>query len=312
MAAIVETHRLTRVFTRSRPPKVAVDGVDLRVEHGTIYGLIGPNGAGKSTLVALLCTLVTPTSGTALVAGHDIRRDPDRVRRAISLNFGGERAFYYRLRLQQNLEFFAALHGLSRGETARRVQAALERTGLWQDRRTYYSDCSTGMKKRLNFARALMLDAPLYICDEPTTGVDVDSSAQLRAILRELRQAGRSVLLVSHNLDEVAALADSVALMHHGRIVHEDTPEGFRRLIAPREISLELSGPSEVLIAELGALPGVDAVDREDGRLRLRTAAPEQTMASVLSVVHRLGLAPTGIQVVRPDLAEVFRHLVGS
>jgi ABC-2 type transport system ATP-binding protein len=210
-----------------------------------------------------------------------------------------------------HLEFFAALYGFDRRETARRVQAALERTGLWEERRTYYSDCSTGMKKRLNFARSLLRDAPVHICDEPTTGVDVDSGLRLRSILHELREAGRTVLLVSHNMEEVAALADRVGLMHHGRIVHEDTPDGFRRLIAPRELLLELiDPPSADLLADLRALPCVERVSHSQLDIRVAAADPERVMSDVIAVLHRRSVLVSAVQVVRPELADVFRHQV--
>jgi ABC-2 type transport system ATP-binding protein len=307
---MIETRGLTRVFKRN---KLAVDRVDLCVQAGTIYGLIGPNRAGKSTLVAMLCTLLVPSSGSAEVAGHDVWREPREVRRAISLNFGGERAFYYRLTLEQNLEFFAGLHGLNQRQTTQRMTEALERIELWHERGIRYAECSTGMKKRLNFARALMLDAPLYICDEPTTGVDVDSSLRMRGILREMREQGRTLLLVSHNLEEVGALADRVGLMHQGRLIHEDTPEGFRSLVAPREISLEFVGDVERrFLDDLRTLPDVHGIDRLDGRVLLRTANPERTIAHVIDLVRQRQVPVSGVQVVRPDLAEVFRYLVGS
>ncbi|MDP2660434.1 MAG: ABC transporter ATP-binding protein, partial [Dehalococcoidia bacterium] len=151
---MISTHDLTRVFGS----KLAVDRVNIDISRGEIYGLIGPNGAGKSTLVALLCTLVIPTSGTATVNGSDIIRDCRRVRDSISLNFGGERSFYWRLNALQNLEFFAVIHGLSRREAQVSTQAVLERLGLWEDRRIPFGQFSGGMKKRLNLARAMMLD----------------------------------------------------------------------------------------------------------------------------------------------------------
>ncbi|MBI4494196.1 MAG: ABC transporter ATP-binding protein [Chloroflexi bacterium] len=314
---MIQTFGLTRVFSRVQPPKVAVDHVDLAVDRGIIYGLIGPNGAGKSTLVALLCTLVTPTEGTALVNGHDLRREEREVRQAIALNFGGERSFYWRLTVQQNLEFFAAIHGLGAVEAGTRVQAALERTGLWDDRRLRFGECSGGMKKRLNLARALMLDRLIYMCDEPTTGVDPDSALRIRAILRELRERGKTVLLVSHNLEEVGALADRVGLMQSGRIIHEDTPTGLRGLIAPREIAIEL-GPGEgpepppAFLADLAALPGVEAVERQDGRLLVRAQAPERAISAVVGLVSRHALPISELRVVRPGLAEVFHYLVGG
>ena len=302
---MITTHDLTRSFG----PKLAVDRVNITINRGEIYGLIGPNGAGKSTLVALLCTLVTPTSGTATVSGFDIIGDTRRVRDSISLNFGGERSFYWRLNALQNLEFFAAIHGLDRLESRALTRAVLERLGLWEDRNVRFGEFSGGMKKRLNLARALMLDRPVYLCDEPTTGTDPASALRMREVFHELKGKGKTILLVTHNLEEVTELCDRVAMMTGGRTVHEDTPEGMRRLIAPEAIGIELADGRRDISASLLALPFVRRVQGDGTAFTVYTDAPERDVSALIDWLSREGIPALQVGVVRPRLQDVFVKL---
>ncbi|HLB11842.1 MAG TPA: ABC transporter ATP-binding protein [Dehalococcoidia bacterium] len=303
---MITTHDLTRSFG----PKLAVDRVNITINRGEIYGLIGPNGAGKSTLVALLCTLVTPTSGTATVSGFDIIGDTRRVRDSISLNFGGERSFYWRLNALQNLEFFAAIHGLDRLESRALTRAVLERLGLWEDRNVRFGEFSGGMKKRLNLARALMLDRPVYLCDEPTTGTDPASALRMREVFHELKGKGKTILLVTHNLEEVTELCDRVGMMSRGRMVHEDTPEGMRRLIAPEAIGIELADGRRDMSASLLALPFVRRVQGDGTAYTVYTDAPERDVSALIGWLSREGIPALQVGVVRPRLQDVFVKLV--
>lgn len=300
----------TESLTRNFGAKIAVNHVDLSVDRGEIYGLIGPNGAGKSTLVALLCTLVVPTSGTAAVNGFDIVRENRGVRDSISLNFGGERSFYWRLNAFQNLEFFAAIQGLSREETATRTKAALDRMGLWADRRTPFGQFSGGMKKRLNLARAIMLDRPVYLCDEPTTGTDPASAMQMREVFQELKERGKTILLVSHNLEEVTELCDRVGMMSGGKIVHEDTPDGMRRLVRPQAIGIDLADGRRDIPDRLAALPFVRRVETEGNSIRVFTEQPEQDVTELLRWLAEEEVPALQVGVIRPRLQDVFVKLV--
>lgn len=297
-------------LARSFGSKVAVDRVTLAIDRGEIYGLIGPNGAGKSTLVALLCTLVVPTSGTATVNGFDINKESRQVRDSISLNFGGERSFYWRLNAVQNLEFFASIHGLGKNEAMAATQAVLEQMGLWADRRTPFGQFSGGMKKRLNLARALMLDRPVYLCDEPTTGTDPASALRMREVFHDLKRKGKTILLVTHNLEEVTELCDRVGMMNEGRIIHEDTPEGMRRLVRPEAIGLELADGRADLPERLLGLPFVRRVEGDGATLKVYTEAPEQDVTAVLSWLVQEGVPTLQVGVIRPRLQDVFIKLV--
>jgi len=310
----LETRGLSKRFRRGRVEKLAVDHVTLRIEPGRIAGLIGPNGAGKSTLVSLLATIMRPTEGDAWVMGHHVVRDPRRARLCLSLNaFAGERGFYWRLNAYQNLEFFAALQGLDSRTARARVNTALEKVGLVADSRLRFGEFSSGMKRRLNVARALLVDRPIYLFDEPTSGVDPHSGDTIRGILRELKTAGKTVVLVTHNMEEATELCDEVGMMYAGHLIRQDRPEVLRRRVATTEIEVELSdlGALAAVTERLRALPAVEQVTPHgEGRLRVRTPLPEEDVRGLLLWAASADLPVAGVTVVRPELSDAFVRLV--
>jgi len=209
---------------RSRPGLVrAVDAVSFRAEPGRILGLLGPNGAGKTTTMRILATTVTPSGGTASVAGHDIRRDPIGVRRSIGVltaNIG----LYGRLTARENVAYFATLYGMDRQVAARRIDSLfrLLEMGEFADRRA--DGFSTGMKQKVAIARAVVHDPPVLVFDEPTNGLDVMSSRTVVEFIRAMRDEGRCVILSTHIMREVERLCDAVCIIYQGRVVAEGTP----------------------------------------------------------------------------------------
>jgi len=198
----------------------ALDGLDLAVERGRVFCLLGPNGAGKTTLLKVLATLVLPDGGRALVEGHDVARDPARAKSRIGLAVGDERSFYWRLTGRQNLEFFAALYGLSGEARARRVSELLRLAGLEAAADLRFNGYSTGMRQMLGFARALLADAAVLLVDEPTRSLDPQAADRVRSFLcGELAQRqGKTVLWATHDLAEAADCADDLAVISRGRI----------------------------------------------------------------------------------------------
>ncbi|TMC50269.1 MAG: ABC transporter ATP-binding protein [Chloroflexi bacterium] len=310
----IEARGLTKRFRRGTTEKLAVDGVDLRVEAGRIFGLIGPNGAGKSTLVSMIATLMRPTAGEAWVMGHNVVREARQARMSLSLNASaGERGFYWRLNGYQNLEFFAALQGLNAGATRDRVLTALERVGLNRDVKLRFGEFSSGMKRRLNVARALLVDRPIYLFDEPTTGIDPHSAMVIRNILRQLKGAGKTVVLVTHNMEEATELCDEVGMLYAGRLIRQDTPEVLRRHVPSSEIEVELRSlaDSEVVTERLRSLSVVESVvPYGEGRLRVRTPSPEDDVRGLLLWAATGEQPVAGISVVRPELTDAFVRLV--
>ncbi len=310
----IEARGLRKEFHRGNVAKTAVDGVDLRVPAGRIVGLIGPNGAGKSTLVAMLATLMRPTAGEAWIMGHSILTEARAARQALSFNASaGERGFYWRLNAYQNLEFFAALQGLDARSSRARAVWALDRVGLTADSRLRFGEFSSGMKRRLNVARALLVDRPIYLFDEPTSGVDPHSGDTIRAILRDIKGAGKTVVLVTHNMEEATELCDEVGMLYAGRLIRHDKPEVIRRLVPTTEIEIELGDldAAERVAERLLALPAVEAVETPgEGRLRVRTRDPESDVRGLLLWAASNDLPIAGVTVVRPELSDAFVRLV--
>ena len=242
----VETHALKKVFPRGRrtwmqrlrrePDRrerfTAVDGVDLRVEQGEIFGLLGTNGAGKTTTMRILATLLLATSGEAWVLGVDVARRPRDVRRLFGAVLSGERSLYWKLTGRENLEYFAALYHVPPADTRRRIDAVLDTVKLADRADDYVERYSMGMRQRLVLARALLPDPPLLLLDEPTVGLDPQAAHEMRDRVRELRSEGRTVVLTTHYMEEADQLCDRIAIIDHGRIVALDSPAQLKRSVA--------------------------------------------------------------------------------
>jgi ABC-2 type transport system ATP-binding protein len=253
----VETDRLSRWFDgrrrgRTRPPKrVALDGVSLRVAASSVHGLLGPNGAGKTTLVKILSTILLPTSGTARVMGHDVVREPTRVRPLVGIVLGGDRGLYSRLTARQNLRYWGSLYGLPRVEARRRSEALLDTVGLLERADDRVETYSRGMKQRLHLARGLVGDPAVLYLDEPTSGLDPVGAREFREMVRGLRRTGRTVMLATHDMAEAEALCDEVTFLDHGAVLASERPEALRsRLQMPSldEVYLHVVGDRGLLL----------------------------------------------------------------
>ncbi|HEX2142581.1 MAG TPA: ABC transporter ATP-binding protein, partial [Candidatus Limnocylindria bacterium] len=214
----------------------AVDGVDLRVESGEIFGVLGPNGAGKTTTMKMLATLLEPTEGSARVLGLDVVTQARQVRRRMGAVLSDGRSLYWKLTARENLEYFAALYHVPPGEQKRRISAALAAVKLDDRADDYVERFSTGMRQRLVLARALLPDPELLLLDEPTVGLDPQSARDLRDRVRELQGQGRTVLLTTHYMEEADQLCDRIAIVDHGRVVALDTPGGLKRTVGANEV----------------------------------------------------------------------------
>jgi len=216
--AFTKTFRARAGFFGRGPAKTVVDSIDLEVADGELFVLLGRNGAGKTTLVKMLSTLVLPTSGSATIYGRDVDREDAAVRRLIGLATPEERSFYWRISGRQNLEFFAALHGLFGAKATGRISELVEALDLSEfiDRR--FDSYSSGMKQRLAIARSLLGRPRLLILDEPTRSLDPTAQKQIRSLVQRLQSEGMTIVLVTHQLDEARELGDRIGFMENGRL----------------------------------------------------------------------------------------------
>ncbi|MEM0119961.1 MAG: ABC transporter ATP-binding protein [Thermoprotei archaeon] len=273
----------------------ALSDVNIHVAHGRPVALVGPNGAGKTTLIRILSTLILPSSGEAYVDGHSVTEEASEVKKSIGLVTVSDRLFYYRLTAIENLVFYATLYDLSLVEARRRAREVLSAVGLteWAETRTMHY--STGMLRRLALARALLHDPPVIMLDEPTLGIDVVSSRNLRMLVRELARE-KTVLFTSHYMRDVEEIADYVYLIKNGRIVAEGTPQDLKKTIGK---------VVEVEVVEEGLPEGFRryTVSSKNGHLVLRV--PQSSADELKSIV--LDERPS-----EPTLEDVYVFMVGE
>src|SRR2546430_17024988 len=245
------------VFRRERVERAALRGVDLKIARGELFGLLGPNGAGKTTMVKIFTTLLLPTSGAAVVLGLDAVRDQWALRRRIGFVFGGERGLYWRLSGLDNLGYFADLYRIPPEVSRRRIPELLERLGLAGRERDRVELYSRGMKQRLHLARGLLNDPEVLFLDEPTIGLDPVGARELRVIVRELADAGKTIFLTTHYMFEADAICDRIAVIKGGEIVAEGTPSSIKRLVEHLGIvEFEVVGMPVERLAGRRSLPG--------------------------------------------------------
>ncbi len=216
--------------------KRAVDGLSFRVPKGQIYGLLGPNGAGKTTTLRMLSGLMSPTSGSAKLAGFDVTEQPAEVKRVLGF-LTANTGLYQRLTARELLIYFAELHCMTRPEAAGRADQLIEWLGIGEFADLRCGALSTGQKQRVNIARALVADPPILVMDEPTLGLDVLSSRVILEYIRRERSAGKTIILSTHYLDEAETMCDRIGLLHDGRLVAEGDLPSLRALSGEERLS---------------------------------------------------------------------------
>ena len=266
MSYIIETFNLTKRYPQikryheiiihpfQKREITALDGVNIRVERGEVFGLLGPNGAGKTTLIKTLCTLLLPNEGTALVNGYDIVKEEREVKRSIGYVVNDERSFYWRLTGRQNLEFFAILNNLAPDQANRRIEEVLRLVGLEANGDKRVKDYSTGMKQKLAIARGMLSDPEVLFLDEPTRSLDPMIAKSLREFIKRniAEGQGKTVFLSTHNLGEAEELCDRLAIIDRGKIKACGTLDEMKGLLdGKRHYLIELETPEEGLMKGL-------------------------------------------------------------
>jgi len=284
----------------------AVRGIDLSIDADETFGFLGPNGAGKSTTINILCTLIKPTAGSAQVAGYDVVRERDEVRRNIGLVFQDTTLDGY-LSAERNLRLHAELYGMPRNVIDGRLREVLDMVGLWDRRSSKVSTFSGGMKRRLEIARGLMHSPRVLFLDEPTIGLDPQTRASIWSYIRELRAREHiTIFMTTHYMDE-AEYCDRIAIIDQGRIIALDTPQALKASIGKDRVQIHTEDDA-VAIAALGALFGITAAMSE-GVVMFAVEEGEQFVPKLFG---DFPVAIRSVNVARPSLDDVFMSYTGT
>jgi ABC-2 type transport system ATP-binding protein len=284
----------------------AVRGVDFDVPRGEIFGFLGPNGAGKTTTINMLCTLATPTAGSATVAGYDVVKQRDEVRRNIGLVFQDTTLDGY-LTAERNLRFHAELYGVPRSQVGERMRQVLDMVGLWDRRGSRVQTFSGGMMRRLEIARGLLHSPHVLFLDEPTVGLDPQTRSTIWSYIEDLKaREDITIFLTTHYMDE-AEHCDRIAIIDNGRIVALDTPEALKASVGRDRVQIQTDDDAAA-IASLREAFDVDA-SIHDGAVTFSVPSGEQFVPRLLA---ELGVPISSVSVARPTLDDVFMSYTGK
>jgi ABC-2 type transport system ATP-binding protein len=301
---VIEVRELTRQFGSF----VAVDHVSFDVREGEIFGYLGANGAGKSTTIRMMCGLLSPSSGTARVAGIDVGRDPERVKRVIGY-MSQKFSLYPDLQVLENLEFFAGMYGLGGRRFDRRADDLLALMSLTSVRGARTSDLPGGYRQRLALACSILHEPRILFLDEPTAGVDPSARRDFWRLVRSLAAQGTTVLVTTHYMDE-AEYCDRVGLMVDGKLAALDTPAGLKEHFI-KDAMLEVHAVDDRLRSSIGQMPGVRSVEPFGSAWHVRVRH-DMSVDAIVDAIVALGVARVDVESVSPTLEDVFLEVVGG
>ena len=321
----IRTEKLSRTYKirggkKSEPRSlVALNDINLEVHPGELFGLLGPNGAGKTTLIKILTTLLAPTTGHAWVAGFDVATEPEKVRPRINMVSGGEASGYGLLTVRENLWMFSQFYGLPSSVANRNIKHLLEVVGLSDRANTRSSDLSTGLRQKMNIVRGFMTDPDVLFLDEPTLGLDVGASREVRHFIRSWVDDNptRTLMLTTHYMVEADELCDRVAIINQGRVLACDSPGNLKRNLQQEAIfHLEVSPFNGTITGDrFASLPGVCNVVHkpQDGFDFLDLILDEeQALTGVVNTLSTANIRLLNLQKNEPTLEDVFVKLVGQ
>lgn len=314
---VIVSDGLRRVFGEGQGVKVAVNGISFEVRKGEIFGILGPNGAGKTTTIKMLCTLLKPTSGKAEVLGIDVSDDrrTRELRSRINMVSGGERGLYYRLTGRQNLRYFADLYRVPSSLKEERVQKALDMVRMTDAADKRVETYSRGMKQRIHIARALINDPEVLFLDEPTIGLDPEISLQIRRIVRELSDSGKTIILTTHYMFEAEELCDRMILLKHGNIVGYGTTDELKQKVSDDSMIriITTKDPSSCT-GDVRMMDGIidTRVESLSGRfsVSIRCRRGFDSMQSLESIYEPFGVRSIGFD--EPTLEDTYLYLTGG
>jgi ABC-2 type transport system ATP-binding protein len=283
----IEMENLTKKFGDF----TAVDNLSLDIKENEIFGFLGPNGAGKSTTIRMLCTLSNPTSGSAKIAGYDIIKDPAKVREKIGL-VAEKMIMYDNLTAAENLRFFGRLYAIPKQKLEDKIDELLELVNMQEWKHTQINKFSTGMKQRINVIRALLPEPKIIFMDEPTLGLDPQTTFSIRDITRDINKSGVTVILTTHAMIEAEALSDRIAIIDHGKIAALDTPQNLKNLIADSDASIfgaKITNLTPKLIGKINSIDVVDAVAQQDDHNLKISANGTDALNQIIDVIRHEG-----------------------
>lgn len=305
---MLETEKLTKKFKVT----VAVDGVTLELKDGESVGLLGPNGAGKSTAIAMISTLLKPTSGDVRLNGRSVLKKPGDMRRVLGV-VPQKIALYEELSAYENLKFFGRLYGLSRHKLEERIHYVLELVGLADRQKELVKNYSGGMQRRVNLAAAMMHEPDVLIMDEPTVGIDPQSRNHLLETIRKLnRDQGMAVLYTSHYMEEVEKLCDRIYIMDHGKVIASGTKDELTGILSEEEtVLIEFDQPYPGLFEKLGHMEGLHHASANGASLKLNIPKGTRVLGALFHEAERYGAQILNVNVQKPTLEDVFLRLTG-
>jgi ABC-2 type transport system ATP-binding protein len=306
---MIEVEGLTKRFGDF----TAVDHISFKVGEGMVFGFLGPNGAGKSTAIRMLCTLLRPTEGSARVVGFDIVTEQGQVRRHIGL-VAEKIILYDQLTAEENLTLFGRLNNLPEEQIRQATDTWLDRLHMEAWRKHRVGTFSTGMKQRINVARALLHHPDVLFLDEPTLGLDPQTTHAIHEFILELRGEGMTVVLTTHDMVEAETLCQQIAIIDQSKIVACDTTTNLKKLLSADNttiIDVEIANLSEAMLSQLKSVESIASVARPDTyRIRIHTRNTDN-LAPILNALNAMGANVRTINTVLPTMEDVFLHVTG-
>src|SRR5437868_8305019 len=290
----------------------AVKGITFDVAEGEIFGLLGPNGAGKSTLIRMMTTLLPPTSGTAIIGGHDVVKDPTGVRNTIGV-IPQALTTDLELSVEENLLIFAKLYGVPRDKRNKLITELLESVELTDWRKAQVKNLSGGMRRRVEIARGLVHEPKIFFLDEPTTGLDPVSRVAVWEMLQRIKaHRDLTILITTHYMDEADKLCDRIAIVDHGQLMALDSPMKLKASIPGKNVlEVSFAAPPPDWAAALATLPHVESVTGHDDVYRIASGNGPATTAALVEAAARAGVAVVSLSVQSTSLDDVFVHYTG-
>jgi len=296
----IETSGLSRAFGN----RIAVDNLSLTIPAGSVFGFLGPNGAGKTTTVRMLSALIAPTSGTAFVAGHQLGRDNELIRRSIGV-LTETPGLYDRLSAMQNLVFYARLYDVEPRQAAAQAEHYLRELDLWERRNDRVAGFSKGMRQKLAIARALLHEPPVVFLDEPTSGLDPEAARTVLNFVKTLRAEGRTIFLTTHNLPEADELCDLVAVFRT-RLVQVDTPEHLRAGLFGRGVKIRLTGDALPFLQTVKNLAFVRDASANNGSLSVKLDDPDGQSPALVQALSAAGASIRSVEPITHSLEDIY------